>query len=157
MNKTAVVFSIVTVLVGVFYIASTFYTAYVFEPRFEPIASSGETAAAELRFWLGEDARAAEVQGHRFKRGMPPRPVFFYRFKGAPQVFEGLIARYDMQPEAIEATALESVFKRPGAPSWWVSPESGPVRYYRARTRDARLHLFHYPSSEQGYLYIVGE
>ncbi|MBD3618929.1 MAG: hypothetical protein HUJ28_05605 [Chromatiales bacterium] len=132
MKRLAVVVMVIVMSIPVLYIGSTFYAAYFFEHDFTPIETKGPETIHELRHWLGPQADGiTEAHGLRYKTGMPPRPLFFYRFDAGPAVVATLRARF-----ALEARPLPAEPPRgERLPAWWQPPVEGAAQHYRGLDR----------------------
>ena len=153
MKRLAVVVMVIVMAIPVFYIGSTFYAAYFFEHDFKSIESEGADAARELRYWLVEDApEVTDAHGMRYKSGMPPLPLFFYRFRATPEILDRLIARFDMQKRAITATPPSG----DRLPAWWQPPRSD-ADYYVGQDNGNPIWIWHEPGSHVVHLHMRAE
>lgn len=155
MNKTGLFFFALVISVGVLYVSSMLYTAYFFEHDFKGVQTQGSEAKQELQFWLGQPALALNTaRGFRFKRGVPPTPVFFYAFEGNESALAQWHERY--QPRRVEKPlyAVKQVFTLPGAPPWWNPEDISTAYYFFARTANETLLLTYDPKTQRGLLQV---
>jgi len=153
MKRLAVVVMVIVMAIPVFYIGSTFYAAYFFEHDFTPIESEGPAAANELRYWLVQDVRdVTNAHGFRYKSGMPPLPLFFYRFEATPDVVARLTERFGMQERAIPSNPPSGE----RLPDWW-QPPSADADYYVGHDDGNPVFVWHTPQTGVVHLHMRAE